>query len=154
MPHTVSVDLSAKTEQWTKDSAVAFSDGIQGSMLVRSRVKQQARRWLERRYPNRRSTYYTFLMFALMVYLLIEPHLDEIEHVVIDQDYPGKENEGLIKDFLLNFLHNAGYKIRGRYISFREVRGSQADVLAREIYRGREKPDRRISLSEIQQLFK
>lgn len=153
MPHTVAVDLSAKMEQWTKDTAVAFSDGIQGSILIRSRVKRRARRWLERRYPHRRSTYYTFLMLALAVYLLIRPHLDEIEHVVIDQDYPGRENEGEIKSWLFHLLHRDDPSLRGRFVRFREVRGTRADVLAREVYRGNKEPDQMVTLNDLQQIL-
>lgn len=154
MPYVVEVDLSAKVEQWSKNTAVAFSDGIQGSILVESSIKRAARRWLRTWHPNRSKAFYRHNLLAAFVYLLIKPHLQQIEHVVIDKDYPGKKNEGLIKDFLLNLLHWEDPSLRGEFISFREVRGSAADILARRVYLGDKGADRKITVKDIQQLFK
>ena len=154
MPYVVEVDLSAKVEQWSKNTAVAFSDGIQGSILVESSIKRAARGWLRTWHPNRSKAFYRYNLLAAFVYLLIKPHLQQIEHVVIDKDYPGEKNEGLIKDFLLNLLHWEGPSLRGEFISFREVRGSAADILARRVYLGDKGADRKITVKDIQQLFK
>jgi len=154
MPYVVEVDLSAKVEQWSKNTAVAFSDGIQGSILVESSVKRAARDWLRTRFPNRSKAFYRYNLLAAFVYLLIKPHLQQVEHVVIDKDYPGEKNEGLIKVFLLNLLHRDDPSLRGGFISFREVRGSAADILARRVYLGNEEADRKITIEDIQQLFK
>lgn len=154
MPYVVEVDLSAKVEQWSKNTAVAFSDGIQGSILVESSIKRAARRWLRTWHPNRSKAFYRYNLLAAFVYLLIKPHLQQIEHVVIDKDYPGEKNEGLIKDFLLNLLHWEDPSLRGEFVSFREVRGSAADILARRVYLGDKGADRKITVKDIQQLFK
>jgi hypothetical protein len=53
MAYVVEVDLSAKVEQWSKNTAVAFSDGIQGSILIESSIKRAARDWLRASRPNR-----------------------------------------------------------------------------------------------------
>jgi hypothetical protein len=74
--------------------------------------------------------------------------------VVIDKDYLGEKNEGVIKDFLLNLLHRENPSLRGGFISFWEVGGSAADVLARRVYLGDKEVDRKIALKDIQQLFK
>jgi len=153
MPHIVEVDLSAKVEQWSKNTAVAFSDGIQGSILIDRRVKRRAREWLRDRYPDRSKGYYRYLLFAAFVYLATQPYLQQIRHMTIDQDYPGPQNEKLIKDFLLNFLHRDNPSLHGDFISFREVKGSQADILARNIYRGSKEAERRISFKDIQAIF-
>ena len=154
MPYIVEVDLSAKVEQWSKNTAVAFSDGIQGSVLISRRVKQAARDWLKIRHPGRRNAYYVYNLLAAFIYLLIKPYLEQIEQVVIDKDYPGEESEGLIKVFLLNLLHRDDPSLRGRFIGFREVKGEAADMLARRVYLGDKKADRKIAIKDIQQLFK
>lgn len=154
MPYVVEVDLSAKVEQWSKNTAVAFSDGIQGSILIESSIKRAARDWLRIRYPGRRNAYYVYNLLVAFIYLLIKPYLEQIEQAVIDKDYAGAESERLIKVFLLNFLHRDDPSLRGRFISFREVRGSAADVLARRVYLGDKEADRKIALKDIQQLFK
>lgn len=149
----VYVDASAKVEQWTKDTAVAFSDGIEGSILVEKGTKREAREWLRFRYPNRSSAYYQYLLFASFIYLALLPFLDQIEHVCIDQDYTGKRAEDLIKNFLLNFLHRHDPSLRGKFISFRKVAGSKADLLARRIFTGEETADREISLEDFKAIF-
>ena len=154
MPYVIEVDLSAKVEQWSKNTAVAFSDGIRGSVLISRRIKRAARDWLRIRYPGRRNVYYVYNLLAAFIYLLIEPYLEQVEQVVIDKDHPGKESERLIKVFLFNFLHRDDPSLRGRFISFREVRGSAADVLARRVYLGDKEADRKIAIKDIQQLFK
>jgi len=154
MPYVVEVDFSAKVEQWSKNTAVAFSDGIQGSILISRRVKRAARDWLKIRYPGRRSAYYVYNLLAAFIYLLIKPYLEQIEQVVIDKDYSGEESERLIKVFLLNLLHRNDPSLRGKFISFREVRGKAADVLARKVYLGDKEADRKITIKDIQQLFK
>ena len=154
MPYIIEVDLSAKVEQWSKNTAVAFSDGIRGSILIESSIKRAARDWLRAWYPNRSKAFYRYSLLAAFVYLLIKPHLQQIEHVVIDKDYPGEKNEGVIKDFLLSLLHREDPSLRGGFISFWEVGGSAADTLARRVYLGDEEADRKISFKDIQQLFK
>lgn len=154
MPYVVEVDLSAKVEQWSKNTAVAFSDGIQGSILIESSIKRAARDWLKTWCPNRGTAFYQYNLLAAFVYLLIKPHLQQIEHVVIDKDYPGEKNEGLIKVFLLNLLHREDPSLRGRFISFREVKGSAADILARRVYLGDKEADRKIAIKDIQRLSK
>lgn len=153
MPYVVEVDLSAKVEQWSKDTAVAFSDGIEGSILVEKGVKKGAREWLRFRYPNRRPAYYRYLLFAAFIYLALQPFLDQIEHVCIDQDYTGERAEDLIKNFLLNFLHRDDPSLRGKFVSFRKVAGSQADLLARHIFEGKETADREIGLDDFKAVF-
>lgn len=153
MPYVVEVDLSAKVEQWSSNTAVAFSDGIQGSILISSRVKRAVRDWLRIRYPGRRNAYYVYNLLAAFIYLLVKPYLEQIEQVVIDKDYSGEESERLIKVFLLNLLHRDDPSLRGKFISFREVRGEAADVLARKVYQEEKDADRRITVTEVQQLF-
>lgn len=154
MPYVVEVDLSAKVEQWSKNTAIAFSDGIQGSILIESSIKRAARDWLRAWHPNRSKAFYRYSLLTAFVYLLVKPHLQQIEHVVIDKDYPGAKNEGLIKDVLLGLLHREDPSLRGEFISFQEVRGSAADILARRVYLGDKKADRKIAIKDIQQLFK
>ena len=153
MPYVVEVDLSAKVEQWSSNTAVAFSDEIQGSILISSRVKRAVRDWLRIRYPGRRNTYYVYNLLAAFIYLLVKPYLEQIEQVVIDKDYSGEESERLIKVFLLNLLHRDDPSLRGKFISFREVRGEAADVLARKVYQEEKDADRRITVTEVRQLF-
>lgn len=153
MSYVVEVDLSAKVEQWSRDTTVAFSDGIRGSILIGKRVKKAARDWLKAYYPHRGKTFYRYNLLTTFIYLLIKPHLHQIDHIVIDKDYPGEENEKQIRDFLLNLLHRENPSLRGNFISFREIKGSAADLLARKTYLKDKVADRKITLKEIQNLY-
>jgi hypothetical protein len=153
MPHTVKVDLSAKVEQWSRDTAVAFSDGIKGTVLINKKVKKAARNWLHHRYPNRSLAFYTYLLLAILIYMAIKPHLPKIQHIEIDDDYPGVSSHDRIKNLLLNFLQIDDPSLRGNFISFREVRGSAADLLARRTYKGELETEREVSLNDIKGLF-
>lgn len=157
MPYVVQVDLSAKIEQWSKNTAVAFSDGIQGSVWISSRVKKDARDWLKVVYPKRRQSFYKYLLFAVVIYLLIKPYLRQIRQVVIDRDYSGRRSKEFITNFLFNFLQRDDPSLRGGFIDFQRVGGSKADLLARSIFekgkRGEHGADREISLDDIQAVF-
>jgi hypothetical protein len=149
--HIVYVDASAKVEQWTRDSAIAIADGIQASILVKGKVKGKARNWLRARYPNRRRAFYVNLLFSILIYLVAEPHLKHIGHLCIDADYTDQDQE--IKSWLLHFLHRHDPTLRGEFISIHRVKGSKADLLAREIFEGKQTADRNVSLEEIVAVF-
>jgi hypothetical protein len=57
MSYTAYVDLSAKIEQWTKDSAVAISNGESKVYLVTARVKQKLRMQLANKYDAKTLKY-------------------------------------------------------------------------------------------------
>jgi hypothetical protein len=153
MSHTVSVDLSAKVEQWSKNTAIVFSNEICGSILVSKKVKKQARDWSKIRYPKQQQAFYQYVLFAAFIYLLVRPYVPRIRHLAIDLDYPGEHSIRRIKDFLLEMLRRDQPGLRGTFISFREVKGTQADKLARHIFEQQKPADRRIHLNEVQTIF-
>ena len=153
MSETVFVDLSAKVEQWNKNTAVAFSNGIKGSILISKKVKKAARNWLKTQYPNRSITFYRYNLLTVLIYLLLKPNLGKVGHIVIDKDYPGRGSENQIKSRLLQFLHRGNLRQRRVLVSFQEVKGSEADLLARNIFVGKKKADREVSLDEIKTVF-
>ena len=153
MSQIVAVDLSAKVEQWNKNSVIAFSNGIQGSTFVSKKVKKASKDLLKIYYPHHGPAFYTFQLFAVFIYLTIQPYLQQIKKLHIDQDYSGKKTEGFIKDFLLNFLRRDIPSLRGNFIQFRKVGGSNADRLARDIYQDKKKADRSITFKQVQALW-
>jgi hypothetical protein len=66
------VDLSAKLEQWTKDSALAVADGAHYVYLVPSSVKQLARQQLTTIYGRQSVRYW---LLAALVYLAVRDGL-------------------------------------------------------------------------------
>lgn len=74
--HTVYIDMSAKAEQWTQDSAVAITNDLSWVCLVPSRVKQRVRKLLAERHGTKRLQY---RVFAAMIYLTLQGRLSTIQ---------------------------------------------------------------------------
>jgi hypothetical protein len=150
-PFVAYVDLSAKLEQWTKDSAVAVSNGETLVIWVSKELKQRSRQLLAERH-GRATVRYRLL--ALLVYLAVRDHLSNIEEIVIDRDYEGAKAEATIKNVLLNLLRQNGYQAGANFVRFANVKNSRADQSARRTYIGKERPTKEISWEEIEQQIK
>lgn len=151
MPHIVYVDLSAKVEQWTRGSAVAMSNDASRTIFVSSKVKQRARRWLSGQYGSR-STQYRVL--AVLIYLVVRDDLPNIRQIVIDQDYSGSHVESTIKSLLLDLLKRDKPNVKAGFIRFERVAKSRADILAKQVYDGKKKPDRKVYFAEIERVLR
>jgi hypothetical protein len=145
---TVYVDLSAKIEQWTKDSVIAIANDQIAVLLLKSRDKQLLRSLISSRYGNKHKGSVQFRLLALLVYVAIRPTLGENTEIVIDRDYSGEVAENRIRNHLLQLLRRHG-RFRARAVRFGAVKGYRADILARDTYRGKRRPDGVIDLNEM-----
>lgn len=149
------VDLSAKLEQWTKDSIIVLSNGEFTALRISSERKQQARRVLVERY-GRRTVRYRLL--AILIYLVVQDDLGQIDTLYIDRDYEGANAEAAIKNVLLHLFRRNGHEQQAAFVRFANVKGSTADTMARRIYLGKEAPPISISWealhTQIQKLGK
>ena len=151
MAHVLYVDLSAKVEHWTKDSAVAVSNDHCRVYLVTGKAKQKARALIKSLYGIKSDRY---RLLAVLVYLAVRDDLQHLTYIVIDQDYAGGQAEATIKNLLLTLLRRHRPDITAGHIRFAEVRGSKADRLAKQVYDGKVKPDRKVDFSELEALIK
>lgn len=150
MRHNIVVDISGRMEKRErKDAALAFSDGIQASVFVSGRDKLAVNDELGRRgVPRKRRG--TRLLIA-GVYLLLEDFLEEVDHLVIDDDLPGWGNEikrellGLIRQKLPGFSKS---QLDVRKIG-KEPAGQRADRLAWETRKKRHKPYKRLTAQDL-----
>lgn len=142
----VYVDMSAKVEQWNRDSAVAACNDTQRILLVPGRVKQSLRTHLLS--GNKRKTAH-FRIFALLIFLAVKDDLDTISQIVIDQDYTGHSAEGQIKNLLLSLIRRVRPKTTGGFIRFENVRGHSADVFARQVFTRKRQPTRVVTYEEV-----
>jgi hypothetical protein len=149
--YTAYVDLSAKIEQWTKDSAVAVSNGESKVYLVTARVKQKLRLQLAARYDAKTLKY---RILALLVYLAIRDDLANIKQVVLDQDYTGNAAETTVRNILLSLLQRQNPSITPAFVRFQRVRGSSADKMARDVYMRQKPPTRKIGFAELENILK
>jgi hypothetical protein len=150
MAHIVYVDLSAKVEQWTRASAVAMSNDGRRVYLVSGKVKQHARRLIKQRHGGKSAQY---RLLAALVFLVVREDLPHISQIVIDQDYAGTQAEATIKNLLLHLLRKEMPNVTAGFVRFAEVRGSQADRLAKQVYDGEQTPDRVLCWQELEALL-
>lgn len=72
---------------------------------------------------------------------------------MIDKDYHGAQAEATIKNLLLAHIRKELSGAEAGLIRFTNVKGSEADLLARRVYAGKAKPDRVVSYRELARLF-
>lgn len=106
----VEIDQSGKIEETNKDTILALSNNIEYSICLPSSVKKQALEILRRKKQGDKVIF--LKIFAFGLFLLLEPYLNDLSAVFIDNEYPG--NEASIKSILLEFIK----RTTGRYPSF------------------------------------
>ena len=148
------VDVSAKIENWTADSVIALTNGSVRVLVVTAKVKQEARAWLRTRYPNRRGTYHALVLLALLIRLIVEPELDRIEYIVIDEDYSGPKVHAKLRNELVPLSRQRRPDFTSGRTYFQQVKGTKADKLAREVYQLRTRRKyRHLTLEEIRRVL-
>lgn len=151
MAITVYVDLSAKVEQWTRDSAVAMaSDDQQCVVFVSSSIKRKIKARLEELH-GRKSINYRVL--ALLIYLSVRDSIELIDQIVIDKDYDGRQVEATITNLLLALIRRHRPNATAGMIRFENIKGSKADRLAKQVYDGEVKPDHSPKWGEISKIL-
>lgn len=92
----IHIDTGSRLDQ-SGDTTFAFSDGVQKAALLRQAVRDHC---LGKMKGGRLIK--QLRLFAACVFLLIRDEVPQLEHVVIDLEYPGHEGE--IKWHLLDFI--------------------------------------------------
>ena len=87
----VEVDQSGRIEVLTTDTALGFSNDLQAAVLISAAVKRNCSKQLRAR--GIRPKMISIRMFAAGLYLLLEKHLNQIEDMTIDREFPGWEAE-------------------------------------------------------------
>ena len=142
--YSVCVDISAKIENWEKPSVIAVSNGHSRALVVSAEVKQAAVRLLSGSEPPQ------YTLMALLAYLVIAPDIERLSSVILDQDYSGDVAERIIRRLLLELLRRHRPKLKASAVRMQKVAGSNADKLARAIYKGKLQANGEITLEDIQ----
>jgi hypothetical protein len=132
----VEVDQSGRVEFTSTHTVLALSNSLQGAIRISGQIKREILQHLRNRARMRRTpkTYY-LQIFAAGLFLLLRDVLDQLDSIVIDQEYPGKEAK--------------------EKITFRSIgKSSHAHHLALETYRGDKPPKHTISLQDLLALFR
>lgn len=155
MRHNLVIDVSGRMEKRTrKDAALAFSDGIEASIFVSGEVKLAVNDELRQQGVPRKRRGVRILVAGL--YLLLEDFLDQLNHVVIDDELPGWGNE--IKRELLGLVRQKVSDFDRSQIDVRNVRddprGQRADRLAWLTRRKKREPHRRLTFQDLMSVIK
>ena len=141
----VEVNQSGKIEQTNLDTALAFTNAEERSILIRARVKRGAQRGLRAR--GVKPGMIALRMFSAGLFLLLRDHLEVITSVTTDSEYWGHEGE--IQSLLLRLIWGENPPFPQEAISFRRTRRSPAHTLPWRTHRGELKPDKEIGVEEL-----
>lgn len=142
----IEIDQSGKIEQTDMDTIIAFSNRHQYAVLLPKEVKRK----LIKKYREGRQV--ILKLFVICVYYSIKDYLHEIEFIVIDKEYEGKDD--YIKSLLLNFIRKDYPKFDRQLIKFSNVtKRSKAHEYAANIKRGYSKPQKILSEYDIEKMI-
>ena len=142
MPYDIEVDQSGRTDRLNEDTALAFSDGIQGSILLTATVKRTCyRRLRERKMPKKLAV---VRMFAAGLVILLHDEGNALESICIDLEYPGWES-----DLLPHLLRRLPW-LRKSQIRFGQIsKKSRAHDLAWSTFRRKREADKKVTAEEL-----
>lgn len=146
--YAVSVDVSAKIEAWDKPSLIAVANDHTRVLLVTAATKQAAARLLASGDEPAQ-----YVLMAVLTYLAVWPEIDRLSSITLDRDYSGEVAERRVLRRLLRMLRVRRPKLKASALRMENIAGSQADKLARAAYRGLRRPEREITLAEIEALL-
>jgi hypothetical protein len=147
--YIVEVDQSTKVEQ-SGPTVLALANGISYAVLIPSSVKQEVFHRLRRR--GKVKIIAQLLLFSAALCLLLKDHINQIDYVVIDQEYTGHDHD--VKFFLLQFLRRMGREVAPNKIRFALVgRKSSAHYKANSVRSGQDLNYVKITLQEILSLL-
>jgi hypothetical protein len=145
----VEIDQSDRIEALTVDTALALSDAIQSAVFIPSAVKRKV--WNGLRARGVKAKMISLRMFAAGLYLLLEDHLEEVQAVTIDAEFPGRDSE--IKGLLLNLIYRRAPHFRKQQIDFQQIgRRSPAHHIAWLTYRGEREAEQKVTAGELLRL--
>ena len=129
----IEIDQSGKIEQTNKPTVIAFSNGKSGTILTTSIEKQKLQKEFRRIGKTQAFVYQTF---NVLIYLLIRKYISKLDLIIIDREYPGKENQ--IKDHICALFVKNGIKVDRKIIQFKEIgKSAKAHNLVWETFRNR-----------------
>ena len=144
--HDIEVDQSGRTDRFTVDTVLAFSDAVQAVILIPKAVKRECYQPLKK--AGVRKDLIGVKLFAAGLILLLIPYIRDLELITIDLEYPGWENE--VKEHLLRYLREIRPDLSNRQIAFWPIcKKSRAHKVALAVYRGERKPDRWVRAEEL-----
>jgi len=117
------IDQSGKVEDTSKNTVLAFSNKINGSILIKAVEK---RKLLKMFREQNRPKIFTFQLFSILIYELLVKYKIKNHTVFIDIEYPGQND--LIKSYIIQLINKfKGVEFTNHDIHFVLV-GKQSQV--------------------------
>lgn len=143
----IEIDQSGKIENTSKDTIIAFSDGIKKAIRIRSNDKREIQAIFR---ESGRRRIFIYKLFAILIFLLIRDHLKELDEIVIDEEYSGRES--LIKTYLAQQIRKVNPSFDLQLISFGRVgKKSGAHFRASEVARRKRNADIEVGMEDVLQ---
>lgn len=142
----VEVDQSGKIGKTNEDTVLAFSNSKHYTVLIPKSVKQRCVRMLREQGLPAQELYIRF--FAVGLYYLLKPHIQQINFVLIDMEYPGLE--AVIKQPLYNLFRRAGIRLNPNQIAFGFIgKKSAAHRIALATFQRKQLPDLILAVEDV-----
>jgi len=141
----IEIDQSGKIENTSKNTIVAFSNNIFGSIFISAHDKREIQKIFR---GAGRSKIFVYKLFAILIFIILEKHFRNISQIIIDDEYPGKGY--LIKNFLFQEISKINPNFPVHNIAIKRIgKKSRAHYVAYGAATGRKLPDRRVNIKEI-----
>jgi hypothetical protein len=151
MLHIIQVDQSGKVEDTAQDTILALANGITFTIRIPSTVKRECITTLRRSGITGKTMYNQ--LFATGLFFLLKDKIQELDKVIIDIEYIGREAQ--IKEHLVQLLRRAHGIVESQRIQFGYIgEHTAADEIARQTLHKKRKPDEVIRLEMILGEFK
>jgi len=141
----IKIDQSGKIENTSKNTIIAFSNKVFESIFISAKDKREIQKIFR---SAGKSRIFVYKLFAILIFLLIKKHLNNIDQIIVDDEYPGKGY--LIKNFLFQEIkkRNSDFLVDDIIIK-RIGKKSRAHYVAYGVATGRKLSDKRVSIKEI-----
>ena len=146
----IEADQSGRIENLTQDSVLAFANKASSSVFFHRREKRKCLIVLRRRYRVVKN--WPLKIFSACLFLLIKDFLDEIDILIIDIEFSGREGD--IKGMLLRHIRKIRPDFSKDRIQFQNIgKKSKAHIIAYKIYKREAGADRIIKAEDVLSLL-
>lgn len=141
----IEIDQSWKIENTNKHSVLAFSNSSSSSVLIPAEDKRILQKFFREAGKPEMFVYRTF---AILAYHLVKDHLDRIDMIIFDREYPSKE--ALIKDLFLQSIRKQHPNFDKDCIWFEEIgKKSNAHWEAYWVFKGEKEPTKIVTYQMV-----
>lgn len=112
----IEIDQSGKVEKTSKPTVIGFSNSFQRTILISAKEKQKLQREFRKIGKPKAFIYQTF---NVMIFILIKDYAKKLDSIIIDKEYPGKEQDIKLQIYSLFAKHQI--TIEPKIIIFKEI---------------------------------